>query len=64
LGRGYQHNGISKNGSPIVAVKDTAPEEAWSNRKVVKSHLHVLDAVFSFAFLINRERNGIQQTEC
>ena len=38
--------------SPIVAVKDMAPEEAWSNRKVVMSYLHVLDAVFSFACLI------------
>lgn len=40
-----------------------APEEAWSNRKVVMSHLHVLDAVFLFACLINRERNGIEQTK-
>ena len=40
-----------------------APEEKWSNKKVVMSHLHVLDAVFSFACLVNREINGIQQTE-
>jgi hypothetical protein len=52
-----------KNRSPTVAVKDMTPEGAWSRRKVDVTHLHFLDAVFSFACLTNRERSVIQQTE-